>query len=446
MDTSTLNLILWIPFLLVVVLSSIRFVISGLRRGFWLALVYLGISLVAAAVSVPLARVLAPATSGVLAQQVLEMLPAELPGGDATIQGLIRMLGAMLAYPVIFLVLAFVARLVLGLILRPLLTKKSFSARLGGLILGVLHAVIYPVLLLLPLYGTLAIFAPTAQVLAMTDNAQDSEGYAFVSVMAEHPVVKLSGTKAVQWYYKGLSSVELEGAALDLAGISQSAEEFFTQYQDFQEADPAQRKAMLPAFLRLLENTLNTKWCYQLICQIGLDTFVDTTDAPYAGQWLAYLKGTSQKDYDKTVDAFVALAQGLHADGTLDLLLSGEDLTPLLQDSQALGRLDTFLESTPQTQALKQILFTDIIAEYLFSGDRSAAQTFVTEVLANSETKGFLSLTTIGSLANADSATDIAALLLQNKDVSILSLVTILLQNDLISKLDPDFAQLLPGI
>ena len=264
--------------------------------------------------------------------------------------------------------------------------------------------------------------------------------------MAEHPVVKLCGSKVSQWYYTGLSSVELEGAALDLAGVSQSAEDLLTQYRDFQEADPAQRKVMLPAFLRMLESTLNTKWCYQLVCQIGLDTFLNPDDVPYVGDWLVSLKGTSQKEYSQTVQAFSDLLEGLGDDGCLDLLVSGDGLMSLVQDAQALGRLDAFLESTPQTQTLKQMLSTDIIAEYLFDGDQASAQIFVTEVLANDKTKDFLTLTTIGALANAETTAEAAAVVLQNEEVSILSLVAILLQNDLLGKLNPDFAQLLPGI
>ena len=446
MDASKLNLILWIPFLLVVALSSIRFVISGFRRGFWMALVYLGISLAAAAIAVPVARVLVPATSGTLGASIANLLPADLPGGDLLLEGLSRMLGALIAYPFIFFILALVARIVLGLVLRPLLTKKTFSARLGGLILGILHAVIYPVLLLLPLYGTMAAFMPAAQILVEAGDNQDSAGYSYISVMAEHPVVKLCGTKAAQWYYTGLSSVELEGAALDLAGVSQSTEELLTQYKDFREADPEQRKVMLPAILRMLENTLDTKWCYQLICQIGLDTILDPDDIPYAGDWLVSLKGTPQKEYTQTVQAFSALVEGLSDDGCLDLLVSGDSLESLLQDPQALGRLDTFLESTPQTQRLKQMIFTDAIADLLFGGDQDSAKIFVTEVLANDKTKGFLTLTTLGALASAETAAEATQVLLQNEHLNILSLVAILAQNNLLDKLNPDFAQTLPGL
>lgn len=444
MDASELNLILWIPFLLVVVLSSIRFVISGFRRGFWLALIYLGVSLAAAAVSVPIARALAPATSGSLAPYLLDLLPAELPGGDAAVQGLLQMLGALLVYPLVFFLLALVARLVTGLLLRPLLTRKKFFARLGGLTVGILHAVVYPVLLLLPLYGTLAAFMPAVQALALSGEGQHSEEYAYVTVLAEHPVVKLAGTEAAQWYYKGLSSVELEGAALDLAGVSQSAEDFLTQYKNMQNADPTQRKAMIPGFLRVLENTLDTKWCYQLVCEVGLDKFMDPQEMPILGQWLVSLKGTSQEDYSRTVDALTALTDGLQADGTLELLLSGDDLWVLLEDPQTLTRLDTFLESTPQTQALKKQLFTESIAEFIFGGDRDAAGSFVAAVLADPDTRDFLSLTTIGALAGAETQADAARILLENENVNVLALAAILLKNDLLGKLDPDFAQLLP--
>ena len=445
MDTATLNLILWIPFGLVVLLSSIRFAISGFRRGIWLALVYLAISLAAAAVAVPLARTIAP-TTGTLGTTVTELLPFTLPGGEASLEGVVQMLGALLLYPLVFFLLALIARVVAGLLLRPLITSKKPGARMGGLVVGVVHAVVYPLLLLLPLYGTMAAFMPAVEVLAQAGDAQDSEGYSYVCVITEHPVVKLSGTQVAQWYYKGLSSVELEGAALDLAGVSNSAQELVTQFQQFQEADPAQRKVMLPGLLEVLENTLNTKWCYQLVCQVGLDTVLDSQDIPVLGQWILSLKGTSRQDYNKTVDALMVLIDGLHADGTLDLLLAGDDLSGLLEEPLLLPRLDTFLESTAQTLALKQILFTESVAEVLFGGDKRAAQVFVTQVLAEPKTQGLLTLTTVGALAEAETTADAARVLLENAQIDMLALAGILAQNDLFEKLEPDFAALLPSL
>lgn len=441
MTVSNLNLLLWAPFLLVVVLSSIRFVFTGWRKGLWLSLIYLAISLLAGALAIPIVRFLAPAASGRLSPLLLELLPLVLHTQDPLVQSLLQMAGALLLYPLIFFLLALVSRLVIGALVKPLLADSEKRRRLGGLITGTAHALIYPILLLLPLYGTLAAFMPTAQAFLSFAPEEETQASAYVEVMAEHPVVKLCATAPVQWYYRGLSSVELDGASLDLANAAKGAREVLDELQRLRGADPEKQAGMLPDLIQVLDSgVLDTTWCYRLVCDIGVDKLFEAQDIPVLGQWLASLKGISRQDYRQTVDSLITLTEQLQETEKLPTLLSGEDILELLQDPQITAPLDTFLESTPQTRELKTILLVYCTSQLLFDGDGISARTFVTAILANPDTKALLTLDTLGSIAGAESPAAAVWYILNHDEIHLPTLLTVLKENDLLGKLHPDFA------
>lgn len=268
MDTQTLNLILWAPFCMVVLLSGLRFAIQGWKRGIWVALLNLGITLAAAAIAVPIAKLALPIVLARLSVALSDALPAmELSGGSVLGQGLPRILAALLLFPLIFFLLALVARLT-SLLLRPLLSTKKAGPRAAGLVVGTIHAVVYPLLLLLPLYGTLAVFAPTVS----------TEPHA--SVLAEHPVVRLAATEPAQWYYGNLSTVEVAGTTLDAGDIAAAAEGLLVPPHSEEGADRQEGPLQdLILYLKeLLQSLLQDPDALQKVLDMG--AIPDLSDLP----------------------------------------------------------------------------------------------------------------------------------------------------------------------
>ena len=116
MSASMINLVLWIPFALVFVISGILFLIAGYRRGVLNALVSMGGTIAAAAVSLGIGKLVAIP----LAPVVMKLLPDMDAGATgAALPGLAEGAAAMVVAMVLFMVLM--------LILTPV-CKKTFEA------------------------------------------------------------------------------------------------------------------------------------------------------------------------------------------------------------------------------------------------------------------------------------------------------------------------------
>lgn len=230
MSETTINLILWVPFLIALVASSIRFVVTGLGKGHWVSLLYLAATLVLAAVAIPVAKQLAPLVAEPVGAGLAKVIPAEtlaqLPGGEAFLPAVATMLAGMGLYITIFAILTAVGHFLLGL-LAILLGSKRLMARVLGIVVGVVHAVVYPMLLLLPLYGTLAVFLPTVRTLQTP-----GEESTFVELAEKHPLVDLAKTEPMQWYYQGLTTVEMDGQELHMADLAVTVEAVVQGLQD----------------------------------------------------------------------------------------------------------------------------------------------------------------------------------------------------------------------
>ena len=99
MDTSMINLILWIPFLLAVVITGLIFMIGGYRKGIRRALVSLGATVVGAVLSILLAKVIAP----LVTPAVSKSIPVETLFGDDVPVNLVSMfLDSIMLRPLMF--------------------------------------------------------------------------------------------------------------------------------------------------------------------------------------------------------------------------------------------------------------------------------------------------------------------------------------------------------
>ena len=78
MDISMIHFILWIPFLVVVVITGLSFMIGGFRKGLRRALVSLGATVVGAVLSILLAKLIAP----LVTPAVSNIIPVETLLGD----------------------------------------------------------------------------------------------------------------------------------------------------------------------------------------------------------------------------------------------------------------------------------------------------------------------------------------------------------------------------
>ena len=111
-----LNLILYVPILLVAIVTGIIIFISGYKRGLWRALLSLGTTVVATGLSILFARLLSSATAGalmgVVPAEMFEELGATASLAASLAQGVVQMILSLVFFAVLLLIFLIVLKCV----------------------------------------------------------------------------------------------------------------------------------------------------------------------------------------------------------------------------------------------------------------------------------------------------------------------------------------------
>lgn len=269
MSETVINLVLWVPFGLVCLISGVLFLIAGYRRGVLNALVSLGGTVAAAAVSLGIGKLVAIP----LAPVVMKLLPAmdENPLG-ATLEALVQSAAAMVVAMVLFMVLMLILTPVCKFLLKRFVRLPAGGKKMkwGGLGVRLVDAVLFASLLLCPIYGTLYNYLPAADAVMQMQQEQDEDTAVVLSAVQKHPAVKLAGFGPADWVYKGLSQLSTEAVSVNATTLTSTVRDMAQLMGDVSEgADSATATKKLLTYAR--DNLLEEKWCSQLIVNVGTD-------------------------------------------------------------------------------------------------------------------------------------------------------------------------------
>lgn len=272
-----IQLALWIPFGLTLLVSGLIFTISGFKRGIWKALLGLGATavsgllavLIARLCALPLAQWLVPQLARLMEQSMqMPTLPVATLG---LVQNLAQVVISLVVYSGVFFTLTIVLRIVLGKIGGIRLLGRKTWQKLTGMAVGFAAAVVYSVLLLLPLYGTVNAYVPA--VISLTQMVRDEQAkqvsQQLERVMA-HPVVQMSGSAPAQFLYDQLANVQLEGGAVNVVQMTQAMTDSMNALQNFWEAENDQERLRLAAELIqvLREEVVEQPWFYTMAQEV----------------------------------------------------------------------------------------------------------------------------------------------------------------------------------
>lgn len=225
MSPEILNLILWVPFLLLFASVGIPFCLKGFTKGLFHSLVSTGATLAAAFVSFFAARFVA----GLAVSGILTLLPdiSDTPLASlgelvpVFVEGTVTGLLALIIFAALLAILAPVCKFLLALLPTP--KAKGLLSRCLGLALRFADGVILTTLLLLPIYGTIAAYGPAVDM-AFDMNEQEAivadetalTVQDYVQCAMEHPVVSLARTTPFSAIYNGLSAANTSGGAVNV--------------------------------------------------------------------------------------------------------------------------------------------------------------------------------------------------------------------------------------
>ena len=386
MDTSMLNLALWIPFGIVLVIVSLIFLPSGYKRGLWRALLSLAATVVSTVLSVLLANWIAPMLSGAIVKALPPMQTQDMPLSESMMQDLVRgvigMVLALVLFSVFLFVISIIVKSVCNYAASDKLKVENKGLKWAGLGVRMVDAVVFSLLLVLPLYGTLAAYAPAAQAV-ITLQPEEPEEAAYIDTVVTHPVVKASGTGPVAWTYNELSAIEVGGAKLDIAAMASSAEGLMSRVQAMSHAS---EEELLPMVQELIsyarEEVIEQDWCYDLAMQAvdmleqNIRQSVPAEEQKLVDELLE-ICDVSKAEFRENADELLAFAEYI-----LENRLMDRELEELAADEAFLARVGELINSTEQAVALKNLLIVTAL---------KAELSFVDEAQINRLTKDILS-------------------------------------------------------
>lgn len=371
MSESVIHLVLWVPFALVFLVSSILFVIAGYRRGVLNALVSLGGTVGAAVLSLAIARLVAPLLAPVLLKVLPVVSPEAMQTMGAAIEGIINGVVAMVVALALFMVVMLIITPVCKILLKRFIRLPAGNKKMkwGGFAVRVVDAALFAFLLLAPIYGTLYNYLPVFDAVMQMQPEQDLEFAGYLNAAKSHPVVKLSGFGPADWVYKGLSQITSDSVSVNATTLTATVQDMAALMEEVKQ-EQTQDGGFANVTKKLLtyarDNLLEQKWCSELIVNVGTD---------YLKQQIAASGGDSDLLAEVLGDLSISPEQ-FQQDGKdiLDIAISVMDLqsggNATEQDAKELAqKLGAMLTDNNTVKQLKQQVYTKSVTKLL--GDSS---------------------------------------------------------------------------
>lgn len=372
MTPALLNLILWAPFLLVFLFAGLIFCISGYKKGLWRALISLGVTVVSAILSLILANVIAksitPSVSGMIdIDSMLGDLPISASAVQEIVLGLIGSILSLVLFVILMFILTLILKLVSNAIKRQALIRTEKGYKLGGLGVRFVDAILYTVLLLLPLYGSIQAYVPTVQTLLSfveVEGAEEIKGY--VDVLAAHPTVLLTKPSPIAAIYKGLQNFEVNDSVVNIPEIVETAGKTVEMLDELSKKDLTQLdKDDLEIIDHLRDNVVSEDWFYAIADESikALKDEIELDPEDEYSQMLLSLLDMDKESFSKNCTALLDIVE-LLIKHDLIAMLQGDDIDVVkLYESGCIADALRIVNDNDQLLAIKTMVIKNAIAE-----------------------------------------------------------------------------------
>lgn len=392
MDTLTIvKLALFLPFALMLTIFAIIYLINGYRKNLGRSLISLG----ATAAAVIASLLLAKGISWIAAPLLAKAVPAELLSNfaelgsfaDGLVQGAIEVVLSFLLFGLFFIISLAVLKSLGKKISWDGLNADTVGSRLAGMGVRAVDAVLVTVMLLLPLYGTIAMVAPPAAALARISadtaqpqqrgnaspdapEAEENEELMILEAVADHPALIPYKFGPGSWVYSGLSSFSMNGKSVDVNAAAQSLEGLLDRVQVVQAAvETEDEQVILDAVQEVIDytrkNVIHQRWSYNMVMALvgELDAQVELHAEELAEEeevqamydQLRPLLDMSFEEYKQNGEALLGFADWLLS--VYDQYSDIDDVAKAEQLMQELyTRIGDLLNCSEQATGLKRIL------------------------------------------------------------------------------------------
>ncbi len=390
-SSSTISLILWLPFILVILVSGVIFCLSGYKKGLWRALISLGVTLVSAVISFFLSKLIAGVAAGGIVTGILSAMPAGDPATGilkTLLPSLIQGLLAVFIFAGVFFLITLIGKIAANVVKKDMfvVSEEEKNLKWGGLGVRAADAIIFALLFLLPLYGTVGTYAPTLQAVFKLGGEETAVYAELLAAATKHPLVALTTGTPIGGVYVGLSDTTGSGnkgdgsVNVNVAEVVGTVDKLMTKFDKFNNAqtEADKKAATLELIAELKNGVVDSKWGYQVINQatgVLKDQLVNSmTDATpediKAVETVVAMLDMTEEEFKANGGIMLDYAEYALSNDVM-ASLEGGDMSKLKNDT-FYEETATFLNASTQTKEIKKYVLTETMTA-LCGGNTEAA-------------------------------------------------------------------------
>lgn len=390
--TSLIRLGLWIPFAFMLLISGLIFALRGWKKGLPRTVLYLISTVLAAIVALLMSRLVSKFASPPLVDLIMKemTIPEGMGSGLAIslIEGMIRAVVSMLLFPFFLFLFNILIRLIATHIRIPFLDLPKYKMPGVALAVGLFTAVLYSILMMLPLYGTIGAYVPTIRsVLEMTGEEVDEETNKILRELGDHAMVKVAYSGPAAALYDELTALPLGEASIKLPDVTRSMKRLAESFKELEECEPGDEESELLDFAYTFRReVVRQPWCYDVCMgvvtelrkeveqEIEMDYMTDE-EVEFLEDMLDTLE-CPEDVFVENLDAFTDLTILMLEEDGIELIDNG-DISELRKTGilEETGRL---FNSNDEGVALKKMLMTVILSDAV-GGDFETAMEILEE-------------------------------------------------------------------
>jgi len=269
MPSNMIQLILWVPFALVLLISGLVYGIRAWKKGLPRTVIHFIVTLIAAVISLLLARLLSGPISNLFLPQLMSEidLPQDVTAGlmESLITSAARSVVALVVFPLMLLLFNILLRALSNYIKHPIFENEKYQIRGAALAIGLITAVFYTLLMLLPLYGSIGAYVPAVRAIIAMSEEEDEETASLLDALQNHPVVALSYSGVTAGVYDELSSLSIGDSKVNVSGMAQSVRHLTDAFYKMEHCDPGEEEEAVLNLTRVFrKEVVEQPWCYEL--------------------------------------------------------------------------------------------------------------------------------------------------------------------------------------
>ena len=362
--------LMFVPFVLVAIPMGIAYLKKGYKEG----LKHSTYSICATLLSVVGALILSKIIAPIISWLIFKLIPASLFEEAGALASLIASIGQGIAGVILsflFFVIFFIVAICVSKKLIHKIKIEKFvddptkkSSKWFGLGIRTVDAIVVSLLLLLPIYGTVAYTVPVIskayKVVNPTATVQQDRTLSYLDCVETHPMVVINKNGPVAWVFESLSKLNVNGAGINLAEISEVIEEAINLYNEGLEAKTEKEQMDVAKKMNdLLRKTVVEKdWLYDVVNMLvgevkeALKTEPDTEETQIIKEILPYFELTREQ-FKTNATALVEFSTLSLNEGFLDCLRNNEFHTLSDDYFDEMGKL---INLSDQAVAIKKLM------------------------------------------------------------------------------------------